>query len=198
MKQGTKLEVAILAGGGSRRMGCDKSLLPLGGRPLVLHVIEALAGLGSRARIITANPELGRIAGLPLQGDLIAGRGPLSGIHAALATAIEPWVFVAACDLPFLEAALVRGLADRCTDRLDAVVPCPGGAPVPVAALYRSTSARTCEEMLAEGKLAARALIDRLSVRGVDDGELSRLGLSDRCFLNVNTPEDHRRAEELL
>ena len=194
----SRLEIAILAGGSSSRMGKDKSLLPLGQRPLILHVSEALKGIGSRIRIITANPQHGRLTKLPTQEDLIVGKGPLSGIHAALVTAREPWVFVAACDLPFLTAALVRGLAQYCTNQFDAIVPCPESLPIPVAALYRSTCVRTCEDLLTEGTFTSRILLDRLNVRQIHDRELAHLGIPEKCFLNINTPQDLQLAEKLL
>src|SRR3990172_4670992 len=77
----------VLAGGKSSRMGGgDKALLPLGGRPLLVHVFERLRPQVAEI-VLNANGDPGRFAafGLPLVPDRLDGQmGPLAGIHAAL------------------------------------------------------------------------------------------------------------------
>ncbi|MFP6746749.1 MAG: molybdenum cofactor guanylyltransferase MobA [Alphaproteobacteria bacterium] len=73
----------LLAGGGSRRMGGgDKCLRPLGGRPLLAHVIERLEGQVDEL-VLNANGDGARFAafGLPVVADSFPGQaGPLAGI----------------------------------------------------------------------------------------------------------------------
>lgn len=73
----------LLAGGGARRMGGgDKCLRPLGGRPLLAHVIERLHGQVDKL-VLNANGDESRFAafGLPVVADSIPGMaGPLAGI----------------------------------------------------------------------------------------------------------------------
>ena len=80
----------VLAGGKSSRMGGgDKALLPLGGRPLLAHVVARLRPQVAEI-VLNANDDPGRFAafGLPLVADRLAGQmGPLAGIHAGLAWA---------------------------------------------------------------------------------------------------------------
>ncbi len=47
------ITIAIQAGGRSSRMGRDKALLPLGGKPLIEHVLQRVAGLGDEVLITT-------------------------------------------------------------------------------------------------------------------------------------------------
>ena len=111
----------VLAGGKSSRMGGgDKALLPLGGRPLLAHVIERLAPQVAEI-VLNANDDPGRFAafGLPHVPDRLAGQmGPLAGIHAGLAWAEanrpeSRFVITVAADTPFfpndLVSRLVRG-----------------------------------------------------------------------------------------
>ena len=72
----------VLAGGRSSRMGRDKALLELAGKPLVLHAVTKLRRVCAEVSVLSDNPELARYA--PLVRDLHAGCGPMGGIEAAL------------------------------------------------------------------------------------------------------------------
>lgn len=189
------LEAAILAGGKSRRMGRDKALLPFGGRTFVEAIAEALRPLVRRVRVV------GRAPAPPLgdtQPDLRPGLGPLSGIHAALATAEASRVLVVACDLPLVTTFFFRGLAEELSPELEAVVPCPGGYPVAVCAIYRTSCVGNLEDRLNRGKLAAADFARSLNARFLDDADLERLDPSGRCLLNFNTPLDHDELRRIL
>ena len=105
-------EAAILAGGASRRMGQDKTLLPIGNRSLIEIVAAQLTSLFHRVRIIANEEEKFADLNLPIQPDIRPGCGPLGGIHSALATAQQDTVFVAGCDFPFLTTSFIKGLAE--------------------------------------------------------------------------------------
>lgn len=103
----------ILAGGESRRMGRDKALVPLQGRPMIAHVIERLSPQVSDLAI-SANGDAGRFGwtGLPVLPD-DTPMGPLSGILSGLiwarsqgATALVS----APCDGPIFPGDLVPRL----------------------------------------------------------------------------------------
>jgi molybdopterin-guanine dinucleotide biosynthesis protein A len=111
---------AILAGGCSRRMGGrDKALLPLGGRPLLQHVIGRILpqvaelGLSVERHTLAYEP-----FGLPQLPDPVPGhRGPLGGLLAALRHfgARREWIVLAPCDAPFVPldlAAMLLGAAE--------------------------------------------------------------------------------------
>lgn len=98
----------VLAGGKSRRMGVDKCLLHLAGRPLIAHAAERLRPqVGQLA--LNANGDPGRLAefGLPVIADLAYGaEGPLAGFLAGMQWArasARPakWIATVATDTPF-------------------------------------------------------------------------------------------------
>jgi molybdopterin-guanine dinucleotide biosynthesis protein A len=191
------LEGAILAGGESRRMGRDKALLAIGDRTFLEAIRDALHPLVGRVRVVGREPAPGPALG-NAQPDLRPGLGPLSGIHTALATAEAGRVVVVACDLPLVTTPFLRGLVQELSPELDAVVPCPGGEPVPVCAVYRTACLGRIEERLDRGDLVARDFARSLKARFLDDLDLARLDPSGRCLLNLNTPLDHENLRRIL
>jgi molybdopterin-guanine dinucleotide biosynthesis protein A len=111
----------------------------------------------------------------PFIFDLHEGRGPLGGLQAALAYARTPWIFVLACDYPFVSGDLIRLLAGRVHDELGAVVPeQEDGRMQPLCGFYASAFTR----LLALFNLSCRT--DVASCRGVGDAS---------CVLKVSLLE---------
>lgn len=194
-KPARAIEGAILAGGRSRRMGRDKLFLRLGAKTAFERLTEAIRPLVERVRVVGRAPALD----LPeAQPDLHPGLGPLSGIHAALATSAADRVLVVACDFPLLTTAFLRGLIEALSPEYDAVVPCPGGQPLAVCSVYRASCAEEAERRIETGRLAARDFARSVRARFLDDLDLSRLDPAGQCLLNVNTPQDLDRARAIL
>jgi molybdenum cofactor guanylyltransferase len=100
-------EICILAGGRSQRMGVDKAHLKLGARSMLARIKTTARRVGLPVRVITK--------------DLLPGRGPLGGVHAALSTTTKDVLLFLSCDMPFLE-----------TDLLSLVLKTAGAKPDPV------------------------------------------------------------------
>lgn len=96
----------VLGGGKSSRMGRDKALLELAGKPLVRHAVEKLRRVCMDVRVLSANPELAIFA--PLVPDLHPGCGPLGGMEAALAHSVFDWNVFMPVDMPFLPSAFLK------------------------------------------------------------------------------------------
>lgn len=105
----------VLAGGQSSRMGTDKAMLPLAGRPLVAHALAKLAPIAATTAILAGaapgNPELARFA--PVLFDLHPNCGPLGGIEAALTVSAHPWNLILPVDVPFVPRGLLAWWAER-------------------------------------------------------------------------------------
>jgi len=90
----------VLAGGKSSRMGSDKALLELAGKPLALHATTKLRRLCAEVSVLGTDHVLERFA--PLVRDLHPGCGPMGGIEAALLSSKYDWNLVLPVDVPFL------------------------------------------------------------------------------------------------
>lgn len=192
---------AILAGGASRRFGSPKALANVAGRPVIERVRDALRGAGLEPRLITHRPEWFAEFDLPSRADTLAGAGPLGGIHAALGWAAEegqPGTLCVPCDTPFLPPGLLRALVDRAGD--DAVIVPEGGGRrkiEPLCAFYPVSCLPQIQDHLAQGRYRLVDLLDAVTVQRIPLAEVRRWGEPEHIFLNLNTPEDHWRAEAL-
>src|SRR5687768_17502736 len=86
------VSIAILAGGKSRRMGQNKSFVPLHGRPLIEHILDQLATLELPTCIVTNEPDAYVHYGLPLVTDVVPDQGALGGLYTALRWSPTPYV----------------------------------------------------------------------------------------------------------
>jgi molybdopterin-guanine dinucleotide biosynthesis protein A len=184
----------ILTGGDSRRMGQDKAALLFGEDSLLQHVITLVQPLFGDVIISVRQPRT-EIT-LPQVCDNPAHRGPLAGLAAGLQRTKTPWVFAVACDMPFIERAVIERLA-QFREGHQAVVPMVQGYPQPLLAYY---SADCLAEMLAclngDGKHSLRELLDRLQVRYVSEDELLMADSALRSFVDLDTPEDVMKAKQ--
>jgi molybdopterin-guanine dinucleotide biosynthesis protein A len=99
----------VLAGGKSSRMGRDKALLELAGKPLALHAITKLGRVCEDVHILSDRPELAGFA--PLVRDLHEGCGPMGGLEAALEHSQHDWNLFMPVDMPFLPSSFLFGWA---------------------------------------------------------------------------------------
>lgn len=182
----------ILAGGASRRMGSNKSLLDVGGEPMIQRIYRTMEEIFADVIIVTNEPELYRFLPCRTVHDLWPGSGTMVGIHAGLAACDATDAFVVGCDMPFLQPALIRHLVSL-KDDSDVVVPRTPDGLQPLHALYRRSSLKVIERYLQDGDLSMMHLLGELRTRQVIAGEMESMDHSFSSFINVNTPEEYDR-----
>jgi molybdenum cofactor guanylyltransferase len=184
----------VLAGGKSSRYGRNKALVPFGGVPLIERVITVLEGLFDNLFLITNSPDEYAYLGLPMERDIIEGLGPLGGVLTALQTISTPYGFFAACDMPFLNPALISYMIDH-RGGYDVVAPKIVWKIEALHALYRKTCLPEIKRLIRLNQYQTIRFFDRVSVRYVEEDEVRRLDPSLRSFLNINRPEDLKEIE---
>jgi molybdopterin-guanine dinucleotide biosynthesis protein A len=103
--------IIVCGGEGSRLGGRDKPLEPIHGTPLVGHVYRRLAPQVARVIVSCNRNELAYAPwGDAVVRDAARGRGPLSGVLAALEEATTRYVFVCPGDAPCLSDTIVARL----------------------------------------------------------------------------------------
>ncbi len=185
---GVRVGVLVLAAGQAARMGASKLTLPLHGRPVLAHVLEAAAAAGLPALVVTGAhaAEVRRAAGaVPAVHAPGHAEGLSASLRAGLAAVPEAWsaVLVALGDMPAVRAGTYRALAEALAAGAPAVVPVHGRRRGNPAGFSRACFPAL---MALRGDCGARGLLDRLGVRElpVDDPGI---------LLDLDRPEDFDR-----
>ncbi len=173
----------ILAGGTSRRMGIDKAVVDVAGRPMIEWVADALMAVCDS--VIVAGRD-GLLSGLQCFPDgRPSVRGPLAGLATGLALGGDR-VLVLGVDQPFVEV--------RTLERLLAL---PGSMPVvPIDEQRQVTCAVYPAALLPEAERETKvggsiqSLLDRVRHRSVIREEWTDWGEDGRSWFSVDTPED--------
>ena len=170
----------VLAGGKSSRMGRDKALLELAGKPLVFHAVSKLRRVCEDVHISSGRPELEAFA--PLVPDLHGECGPMSGLEAALEHSRHEWNLFMPVDMPFLPAAFLEDWVREVIDERDMRVAMftVDGVPQPLFCLLHEEVAPFVREAMGRGQYKVFPVLEAAgnelaARRGVSPG---------RAFLN--------------
>ncbi len=184
---------AIVAGGGSRRMGADKAATLVAGVPMAQLVVEATEAAGLDNIVVGRDSPLAGVAAVP--DDRPARRGPLAGLATALRVAAGRPVLLVAVDQPLVRPETLRTLAAMIG--LDAVVPVDQGVLQVTCALYPGEwAAVAAAEDEAGGSI--QSLLRATDVAEVQPETWRTWDEDGRSWFSVDTPADVARAEQLL
>lgn len=191
----------ILAGGKGRRLGREKAWVELGGSSLLQRAVWSLEFLNSEIVIVKAPegelPPVSARVNLRVVQDSVGGKGPLAGIVTGLLNSKYSYNLIIACDMPLLNRDLVKYIASVVQD-YDAVVPRLGQHLEPLQAIYSKDCIVEIEKLLAQDRLSAIDIFDRVRTRFVESAEIERFDAAHLSFMNINTPSDLKKAEGLL
>jgi len=174
----------ILAGGkGSRMGGVDKGLLPVGGEPLIAHIIRQLEDHFDE--VIIGTNEVGKYAFLNRKTvpDDIKDQGPLMGILSCLKASASEVNFITACDIPVMNIRLIRNMINLSAE-VDVVMPVAGNDKYePLYAVYRKSVIRAAEQVLSSPGRRIIELLRHVPVKLIpfDDSQ---------WYQNLNTREE--------
>ena len=193
----TEIIAAVLVGGKSRRYGRNKALEIFQGERLIDRQIRKVRPLFSEVLVITNEPADYLHLEVTLLRDVISGLGPLGGIYTGLLFAQGKSVFVTACDMPFLQPAVVKHMV-QLSGNNDVVVPQKREGLEPLHAIYSARCLPHIKRMLERGKFQVVSFFPAVRVCRLSQEELKQLDPHGLSFFNINTPDDMDRARELL
>lgn len=182
----------ILAGGLGLRIGGNKGLQLLQGKPLISWVIKRVCDDSTEVIInVNVNQSLYDHFGYRLISDQLQGQqGPLAGIHAALNNSETEYVMCVPCDTPFLPVGLIpKMVAALKSTGCEAVVVVSDGHRQPAIALLGKKVLPGLVSFLNQGKRKVNDWLNTLM--------LTELKFENTdAFDNINSNEDLLRAEK--
>lgn len=184
------VSAVILAGGESRRMGSDKSLLPWHGGRFIEHIHRQLDELFDEVVIVTNSPSLYTQIPCRKVPDIYYKQGSLAGIHSGLCHARNERIFVVACDMPFLSEEVIRALCiyDR---QAEVVIPRGEQGLEPLHACYAKSCLPAIEAVLDAGKKRIVGFFPQVAVAEMAPAEVRKIDPEGLSFRNINTPEEY-------
>ncbi len=188
---GASATAIIMAGGGSSRMGTDKSMLPIKGQSMIEAICEQLRG--SFDQILISADEVDKFAflGFEVVPDKVPEQGPLMGIASALEASANELNFVVACDIPKINLSCVnRMLTEALENQADIVVPTTGKEKYePLFAIYRKSALKAINKALSSGKRKITDVFTLCTVKHIE--------LDDTDWLvNLNTMADYEEFQK--
>ena len=181
-------------------MGMDKRYLSVHGKPLLDRVLSVLLAVFPEVLLVLAAEE-----DLPRQDDrikvvtdLLPGCAAVGGLYTGLSCSRYPQVFVVACDMPFINPAVVELFSQK-EEATDIVLAQLVNGLQPLHGLYSKTCLPFLKEMIDARDLRLQNIADKqgLTVHRISESEITGLDPQLLSFLNLNSPADVELANKI-
>ena len=196
----------VLAGGFSKRLGQDKGLVKLAGKPLVTHVLERASEVVDEVLVVVSSESQKEAYSLvvPNENKIFVDdenvRSPLIGALTGFANTRAEYSLLLPCDTPFISGKIIELLFETCVG-VDAAVPrWPNDYIEPLQAVYMTSSALDAtRQALGHGEIRPLNMIRLLRrTRYLSTLVIQQLDPHLTTFFNVNTPLDLVKAEKMI
>lgn len=187
----------ILAGGVSSRLGENKALIQVEGEPLIKRVIRKLRPLVAEIVLVTNAPQSLSFLELPMVQDIYQGVGALGGLHAGLGAICTEYGLVVGCDMPFLNADLMRYMISK-RHGYDVVMPRVGKYFEPLHTIYAQRCRHAFEQNILAGQRRVFGACSDMHIRYITEDQVARYDPEHLSFFNVNTPQDMQQMRAIL
>jgi molybdopterin-guanine dinucleotide biosynthesis protein A len=193
----------ILAGGKGSRMGYDKKMLSLNGTNVMSILITRLQAIFSEI-IVSSNNKFEHDNVLVLHDDI--GAGPLAGIYQGLRHCKSEYLYIVACDMPFISSDYINFIKNRVENgggaqRYDVcAAQKDDGFLEPFNALYSKNCTDIIRAALESGDYKILPVLKKLRICVIQSGDIKKIhaGTHSSLFFNINYKADLQEAEELL
>ncbi|MEW6740755.1 MAG: molybdenum cofactor guanylyltransferase [Nitrospirota bacterium] len=184
----------VLAGGKNLRFPTLKSFIKIDNSTIIEKNLALLGDIFDEVFISTNMPEKYFYLGVPLIGDVLPSRGPMSGIYSSLINAKSDCIFVIACDMPFVEMDVVSFICKKHSPFCpDATIPIYNGQPQPLLGVYCKTALPYLEDCVLSEKTSMRRLLSEINTNFIGESDIMTIDPDGRSFVNINTMEDYEK-----
>lgn len=188
----------ILAGGENSRLpGKKKTFHRVGDQMMLTRIHTLFSKLFTEVILVVNDPKAFVGWDALVVTDIIPSRCALAGLHAGLFYASNPWAYVTACDVPFVNEQVIHHLVSQRAPGLEVVIPRTDEGLEPLAALYSKACIPPIETTLNNNIFMIKKFFRKNRVKEIPVSVLKKLDPDMRFVFNVNTPEDLETAISL-
>lgn len=189
---------AILAGGQNKRMGGKiKALLPFLNERLIERQIREMQRICEEIIIVTNDPKpfLPIIKNtVRIITDFIPGKGPLSGMHAALSLAKHNELWIVGCNMPYISADAAELLFNyKQMVECDAVIPQIADQLYPLHSIYTKHSLKAVTGQLNKRQYNLLEFMQQLNHVVVDESEFVAEKIDLKFGMTMNTTAQYNQ-----
>ena len=178
-------------------MGYDKKKLVLNGYSVMTGLVKRLRGIFDEIIVSSNNEfECENVSVLPDE----IGSGPLAGIYQGLRRCGSEYLYVIACDMPFVSPAYIAFIKNKIErgGPFDACVSRNGAFLEPFNALWGKSSIGAVRDALESGVYKVLPALKKLRLCVVEPDELKQFPDAGSLFFNINYDADLPDAEKAL
>ena len=192
------IEAFVLAGGKSARMGRDKALLEIGGKPFIDRIIETLSEIFSRITVV------GRIYKHPdlasSYQDILKGIGPIGGIYTALKKSTNELNFIIGLDYPLITEEIIEKIVSislKKAEEYTAFIPVCSDGIHPLVSIYKKDAIPAIENLIERRIYRVNLLFSMIKTYYIDFTGIPNIE-PEKAFFNLNTPKDYEEIERIM
>ncbi|MCW4012502.1 MAG: molybdenum cofactor guanylyltransferase [Candidatus Bathyarchaeota archaeon] len=196
----------ILSGGKSSRLGQDKGLVKLEGRPLVSWIIDILSGVVDEIIVVVGSEET-----IPRYWEVVPNDvrivtdcypedSPLIGLITGLKEAKGEYAVVCACDMPFVDPVILEMLFCISYGLNGTLLQKPNGWIEPFPSVFHVANClETAERLRDRGELRIRRVLETMNDKvSLPIEKLREIDLELVSFIDLDTMESVEAAKHLL
>lgn len=182
----------ILAGGKSKRMGFDKQTITINGVRLIERIVETLKTEFREVIVVTDRFDLYNERQFLLVKDVIPDKGPLGGIYSGLLNSTSDYVYVTACDMPFLNIEYIQYMDKilKGNDSFQACVARKGKWIEPLNAFFKKDIVLALGEYLQKDRTSIHAFLENVNCFYLEEAIVKEFSPDWSMFFSINTLED--------
>ena len=185
----------ILAGGKNSRLPGEKKTFRKVGEKMILESIYKVFSILFKEVIIVVNdPEDFAGWDMTIVTDIIPSKCALAGLHTGLFYASWPYVYVTACDTPFVRQSVIEYIVGKIEKGYDVIVPKTDDGLETLSAAYSKECIPLIEACLEKDIYMIKKFFRPGKVKEIPIRELKPLDPDLQFIFNVNTPEDLEKA----
>lgn len=189
----------ILAGGlNSRFLGRNKAFIDMGEDRIIDHIYHVFKSVFDEIILVTNHPLTYLDWDLTIVTDIYPLRSSLTGIYSGLFHARKPYVFVSACDTPFLKKEMVETVVSSIEPGDAVVIPQTSQGTEQLCAAYAKTCLSLMERQLRQEQFQIKRMFRKVRVRNIPEPVLRESDPELISFFNINTRDDYAKARDWL